>query len=96
MTPIQNRAELVSVLAQAANGLAFLNIKDVYGKEYSGTIQFIENGLLDKIIIESHDLVQYSKVSLADITRIDSDILLELNNIVSQNFEVVTLVGVSK
>jgi len=96
MTPIHNHAELVKVLEQASKALALLRIRDAFSGEYFGTIQFIENGLLDKIIVESADMKNYSKVSLADIARIDSDVLLELNDIVSQNFEVVAPITVSE
>jgi hypothetical protein len=94
MTPIHNRAELLKVLEQASKSVALLRIKNIYSGEFTGTIQFIENGLLDKIIVESADLKHYTKISIADIVRIDSDIFLELNNIVSQNFEVVAPVEV--
>ena len=94
MTPIHNRAELLKVLEQASKSVALLRIKNIYSGEFIGTIQFIENGLLDKIIVESADLKHYTKISIADIVRIDSDIFLELNNIVSQNFEGVAPVEV--
>ena|SRR5688572_11766752 len=96
MTPIHNHAELVKVLEQASKAFALLRIKDTFSGEYFGTIQFIENGFLDKIIVESADMKNYSKVSLADIARIDSDVLLELNDIVSHNFQVVSPIAVSE
>lgn len=89
MTPIHNRPELLRVLDQAAKAVALLKIRDANGVVLSGTIQFVENGYLDRIIIESPDLQRYTKVFVSEIRQIDSDVLLELNDIVSQNFEVV-------
>lgn len=95
MTSIHNRQELLRVLDQAAKAVALLKIKDIHGVSLTGTIQFVENGYLDRIIIESPDLQRYTKVFISDIKQIDSDLLLELNDIVSQNFEVVTPVEIT-
>jgi hypothetical protein len=94
MTSVYTREDLLSLLDQSIRSIALLKITVNHSFEYEGTIQFIENGLLNKIIIESVDMKRYTKVDLMHITQIRSDIKLRLQDETSHYFDIVLPVHV--
>jgi hypothetical protein len=89
MTSVYTREDLLSLLDQSVRSIALLKITVNHTFEYEGTIQFIENGLLNKIIIESIDMKRYTKIDLMHITQIKSDIKLRLQDETSHFFDIV-------
>lgn len=88
---LRSKAELLHVLDQACQKLALLNVTLVNDTAtYLGTIEWVEDGTLEKISIELNP-AQFKTVSIRDIISFTSDIALACNSGTSFKFTVASL-----